>query len=322
MVETTATEHGADSVDFVCIGAQKSGTTFITSAFRAHPEIQLAEKKELYFFSPKGEYKTSVGGPHSNAHRDIDWYRRQFVNDSRKKGEISTHYILDPASARKIKDAFPRIKVFAILRNPVDRAFSQYNMERYKTVKESRSLIEIIRDEPDNEILERGLYFKQLTPFKREFSEDQLRIFLFDDVLKDPGSFFSELFEFIGVDASVVPPGTNKRMNKSGKAKYPFIPRSVRFIRKSLEKAGLSSVVRGLTNIGLAQAYVNFHNRHNKVAVDYEITPEERRALHRYFREDVAQLEQMIGRDLSAWQSDQSSGAVDRPHASSSASTR
>jgi hypothetical protein len=111
-------------------------------------------------------------------------------------------------------------------------------------------------------------------------------------------------------------------MNKSGKAKYPFIPRSVRFIRKSLEKAGLSSVVRGLTNIGLAQAYVNFHNRHNKVAVDYEITPEERRALHRYFREDVAQLEQMIGRDLSAWQSDQSSAAVDRPHASSSASTR
>ena len=301
MTDATEPEYGADSVDFICIGAQKSGTTFITSAFRAHPEIQLYENKELYFFSPKGEYQTRNDGAHSNAHRDIGWYKQQFINDSRKKGEISTHYILDPDSARKIRQAFPAIKVFAVLRNPVDRAFSQYNMERFKTVKESRSLMTIIRDEPDNEILARGLYFKQLTPFLQEFPDDQLRIFLFDDVLNDPGLFFSQLFEHIGVDASVVPPGMNKRMNKSGAAKYPLIPRFVRFVRQSLENLGLSSVVRGLTNIGVAKAYLNFHNRYNKKAVDYEMTMEERTALQNYYSDDIENLERMINRDLSHW---------------------
>lgn len=301
MAETTETEFGADSVDFVCIGAQKSGTTFIMSAFRAHPDIQPYKEKELYFFSPKGEYQMRDNGAHSNAHRDIDWYKRQFINDSRKKGEISTHYMLDPACAAKIKTAFPQIKLFAILRNPVDRAFSQYNMERFKNAKEPRPLMAIIQNEPDNEILARGLYFKQLTPFKQTFPDDQLRIFLFDDILEHPQSFFFELFDFIGVDTSFIPPGINKRMNKSGKAKYPLIPQTARFIRESLENVGLTRIVRGLTKIGVVQTYINFHNRYNKIPVDYEFVPEERTALQRYYADDIDSLECMINRDLSHW---------------------
>ena len=301
----TATDYGADSVDFVCIGAQKSGTTFVTSAFRAHPEIQLYENKELYFFSPKGEYKTRNDGAHSNAHRGIEWYKQQFVNDARIKGEISTHYILDAGSAMKIREAFPQIKVFAILRNPVDRAFSQYNMERYKTVKEKRPLMQIIGEEPDNEILTRGLYFKQLQPFMEVFPAGQMRVFLFDDVLADAPTFFRELFSHVGVDASFIPPGVNKRMNKSGKAKYPLIPKSVRFVRQSLENLGMSSVVRGLTRVGVAQTYLNFHNRYNKVAMDYEISEEECAALNDYFADDIDKLEKLISRDLSNWKATQ-----------------
>ena len=305
MTEATELEYGAASVDFICIGAQKSGTTYITSALHAHPEVQLYGNKETYFFSSKGEYQTRDDGAHSNAHRGIDWYKGLFLNDSRKKGEVSTHYILDPRSARKIKQAFPDIRLFAILRNPIDRAFSQYNMERFKTVKESRSLMTIIKKEPNNEILARGLYFKQLTPFVQEFPGDQLRIFLFDDILDNPGKLFFELFKHIGVDTSVVPPGINKRMNKSGVAKYPLIPRSVRFVRQTLENLGLSSVIRGLTKIGVAQAYLNFHNRYNKKAADYEMTMEERAALQAYYADDIELLERMINRDLSHWKAKQ-----------------
>ena len=296
-------KFGIDNIDFLCVGAQKSGTTFITSAFRSHPEIQLPDSKELHFFSPKGEYKTEGGFAQCNTDKDVDWYKQQFVVDDRKKGEISTHYLFDPASAGRIKEAFPDIKIFSILRNPVDRAFSQYNMERYKTGKESRSLIKIIEEEPGNEIIARGLYSKQLTPFVRNFSDDQLRIYLFDDMTKDPAAFFLDLFDFLGVDTSIVPPGLNKRMNQSRKTKFVFIPQSVRFVRRTLEAVGLRSVVRALIRLGVGQQLREFNNQYNQVAVDFDLSPDERAALHECFADDIAQLEPLINRDLSHWKS-------------------
>lgn len=301
MTANNEKKYGVESVDFLCIGAQKSGTTFIASSFRSHPEIQLPSSKELHFFSPKGEYKSEGGFAQCNADKDIEWYGRQFVADDRKKGEISTHYLFDPASAEKIKEAYPDIKIFSILRNPVDRAFSQYNMEKYKTGKERRSLMKIIREEPDNEIIARGLYARQLAPYMRQFPDDQLRVYLFDDMKRDPAAFFLDLFGFIGVDTAIVPPSLNKRMNKSRRTKFVFIPRIVRFIRTTLEAAGLRNVIRTLNRWGVAQQLRKFNNRYNQVAVDFEMSSDERAALQGYFTDDIEQLEVLINRDLSAW---------------------
>ena len=294
-----------ETVDFLCIGAQKCGTTFVTSALRAHPEAQIPESKELHFFSPKGEYKTEGGFAQRNSDRDIDWYKQQFVADQRKKGEISTHYIFDPAAAARIKAAFPEIRIFAILRNPVDRAFSQYNMERHKTGKEDRGLLTIINQEPDNEILARGLYAQQLKPYLERFGNGQMRIYLFDEMTADPESFFQDLFEFIGIDKTVVPPGLNKRMNKSRKTKYMIIPRSARFVREALEAIGLTALVRALIRAGAARRFREFNERYNQVATNFELTPEERTALQRYYADDTAELERLINRNLSHWKDPQ-----------------
>lgn len=295
----------SDDVDFVCIGAQKSGTTFIASAFHAHPQIQLPDSKELHFFSAKGEYKTEGGFAQCNADRDVAWYRQQFVADSRKKGEISTHYIYDPESARRIRDAFPNIKVFTVLRSPADRAFSQYNMERHKTGKETRSLMQIIRDEPDNEILARGLYARQLAPYVHEFPSDQLRVYLFEEMTADPVAFFRDVYDFIGIDNSVVPHGLDKRMNPSRRTRFMFIPRTIRMIRKALEAIGLRSLVRGLIQFGVGRRLREFNNRYNQVVVDFTMSAEERSALHRYFEEDIEELGRLLNRDLSIWKRSQ-----------------
>lgn len=301
MTSNNEEKYGADSVDFVCIGAQKSGTTFIASAFRSHPEIQLPDSKELHFFSAKGEYKTEGGYAQCNADKDVKWYKRQFLADERRKGEISTHYLFDLESAARIGEAFPDIKIFVVLRNPVDRAFSQYNMERHKTGKERRSLMQVIQEEPDNEIIARGLYARQLAPYLRQFSDNQLRVYLFDDMKRDPAAFFLDLFGFVGVDTSFVPPSLNKRMNKSRKAKFVFIPRFVRSIRTTLEAAGMRSIIRTLTRLGVARQLRKFNNRYNQVAMDFEMSPSERDALDECFADDIERLEKLIKRDLSRW---------------------
>lgn len=292
-----------ESVDFLCIGAQKSGTTYITNAFRNHPEIQLPGFKELYFFSPKGEYQANGNFAQCNADKDIDWYKDQFIPDHRKKGEISTSYLLDPASADRIKLAFPEIKIFAILRNPVQRAFSQYNMERYWTGKEKRSLLQIIREEPDNEILTRGLYFHQLEPFTRRFGNDQLKVCLFDDMTSDPASFFNDLFTFVGADASFRPPELDKKANKRRGTKYPFIPRSIRFVRRTLEVVGLRSFVRALNRKGAGRWVRIFNKRYNEKEIDVEMSADERAALQEFYLADIEQLEKLLDRKLPHWKS-------------------
>jgi len=220
----------------------------------------------LYFFSPKGEYKSEGGCAQCNADKDFEWYKQQFVTDNRKKGEISTHYLFDPA-------------------------------------RNLRSLMKIIQEEPDNEIIARGLYARQLAPYMRQFSDDQLRVYLFDDMKRDPAAFFLDLFGFIGVDTSVVPSSLNKGMNKSRRTKFVFIPRFVRFVRQTLENIGLRRLVRAMIKWGVAKQYLKFHGRYNRVAVDYELPPDERASLYDCFAEDIEQLEQLLNRDLSHWKS-------------------
>lgn len=286
---------------FVCLGAQKSGTTYIAHALHAHPEIQIPDSKELYYFSPIGEYKSDANFAQCNFGKDLNWYKRQFLNDTRKCGEISTQYLFDPGCAARIKSAFPEISVFAVLRNPVERAFSQYNMERFKTGKEKRPLLEIINKEPNNEIIRRGVYSDQLRPYFEEFEPDKIRVYIFDDMIRDPASFFHDLFRFLGVNPKFSPPALQKRMNRSRRTKYVFIPRTVRFTRQTLEKLGLRSIIRMLNNFGAGKLIRQFNNRYNQVAVDFRMTDVERSALHSLFVEDIEKLEILIDRDLSVW---------------------
>jgi hypothetical protein len=288
-------------LDFLCLGAQKAGTSYLVGALRSHPDIQLPGCKELHFFSPIGEYKSHGDFAQSNFGKDLDWHRQQFQVDDRVRGEVSTHYLFDPDCAKRIKRSFPDVKLFAILRNPVDRAFSQYNMERYKTAKERRPLMQIVRDEPDNEILMRGMYFQQLVPFMELFGPDQIRAYLFEDMISDPASFFADLYTFIGVDPGFMPSVTNRRVNSSRRTRFPLVTKGIRFTRRSLETLGLRSVVRSLIHVGAGRWIRNFNTRYNHIPVDFELSPGDRLALQEVYLPDIERLETLIARDLRAW---------------------
>jgi len=200
-----------------------------------------------------------------------------------------------------IKRAFPEIKIFAVLRNPVERAFSHYNMERYKTGKEKRSLRQIVREEPDNEIIGRGFYYKQLRPFTDLFRDDQIKICLFDDMKNDPMSFFRDLFAFVGADASFIPPVVNKKVNKSRKTRYLFIPRSIRTMRTSLENLELQFLVRFLHRVGFVKWIRTLNSRYNQGVHNYKMPDDEKRLLQELYVKDIEQLERLVRRDLRKW---------------------
>ena len=102
-------------VNFIGVGAQKSGTSWIYACLYEHPEI-CAPIKEIHFFSrPRYE-------------KGIAWYEKQFDRCAVEKlrGEFSTSYLYTPEAAARIHAAYPDAKIIAVLRNPIDRAYSQY----------------------------------------------------------------------------------------------------------------------------------------------------------------------------------------------------
>lgn len=122
-IETRATRDGARQVtapDFVIIGAQRGGTTSLHAYLSAHPKVRTPATKELHFVTDRYE-------------RGHDWYRGQFPRDlppGTLTGEATPYALFHPLAAGRLRQVAPEAKLIALLRNPVDRAYSHYLFER------------------------------------------------------------------------------------------------------------------------------------------------------------------------------------------------
>lgn len=189
---------------FCIIGAQRSGSTYLSKVLDAHPEIYMAKpiKPEPKFFINDEEYRKGRSFYIDKYFTDIDINKKVI-------GEKSTSYIEFNISKR-IKEYFPQAKILAILRNPVDRAISNYFFSLNNGLEE-RTLKEVFvekKSTPETSIdnisvspfsyLERGFYSKFLTPYIEEF-ENNMKVLIFEEFVENQEEFH-ELFEYLGVD--------------------------------------------------------------------------------------------------------------------------
>ena len=107
-------------VDFMCIGAMKAGTTWIHGILAEHPEVGMGSGKEVHFFDDEQAYA-----------KGLDHYRSFFAHcaPGRLLGEVTPRYIHMPVVAGRIHAHNPDAKLIASLRNPIDRAWSQYRFD-------------------------------------------------------------------------------------------------------------------------------------------------------------------------------------------------
>ena len=208
---------GARQVDFMIIGVQKGGTTALASFLAAHPQLTMAEGKEVHLFdSPDYSPTWTVA--------DIDAsYARYFPglpNDKRGQlcGEATPIYLYWPEIAEQLYRYNPELKLLVLLRDPVERAISHYAME-YRRGNEQRSLAVALllerfrlnrssgRGESSfrriHSYLDRGKYAQQLAVLRRYFSDDQLLILDNSELQGQHGLTLRRVFAFLGVDDSV-----------------------------------------------------------------------------------------------------------------------
>jgi hypothetical protein len=178
---------------FLVIGAAKSGTTSLYYYLRQHPDVYLAPGKETNFYWAEGA-ETGRRIPAS-----LDEYARCFAGarGQRAIGEISPQYLNSPTAPERIDRDLPGVKLVAILRNPIERAWSDY-LGRVRIAREDRPADVAIR--PGERIFDHGLYQPRLARYLACFPRERLRIILHDDFVADPGATLRALFTFLGVD--------------------------------------------------------------------------------------------------------------------------
>ncbi len=295
--------------NFLVIGAGKAGTTSVDLYLQEHPQIYMSHVKEPNFFALEGE-KIDFRGPkaenliNSWSVNSEEKYLELFrgVKDEKAIGEISPLYLYSPKAPGRIKHYIPNVKLIAILRNPVERAFSAYvyllgeSRESCKDFAQALSLEEK-RISANWEWIwhyqNLGFYYKQLKRYFDTFDHEQIRVYLFEDLHKNPVGLLQDIFQFIGVDNSFVP-------NTSMKAKVSRVPKN-RTLQNFLEKPNLIKDVLRLVLPANFRKPMAARTYRKNISDQPKLSPEIRQQLIQVYQEDILHLQDLIQRDLSKW---------------------
>jgi Sulfotransferase family len=290
--------------NFLVIGAAKAGTTSLYAYLKQHPEIYLTPFKETKFFAYEGE-RVSYGGPrdaemNGRLVNNLADYQALFAgaNGHKAIGEVCPLYISVPKSLDRIKHHVPRAQLFCILRNPVERAYSAY-LHLIRDGRETapdfaeglRRESQRVRDNyaPLWFYKGLGLYHAQLKPYFDVFSRDQLHVYLYDDFNAAPGRFIREMFQLLGVDDTFVP-NMSRKWNISG------VPRNAAVHRLLSGRNIVTGVLDRVPGGQWLRSRLRYRNLDKP-----PLAAEARTELIEAFRDDVVKLQDLLGRDLSAW---------------------
>ncbi|MFL5695199.1 MAG: sulfotransferase domain-containing protein [Ktedonobacteraceae bacterium] len=205
--------------DFLIIGTQRGGTTSLYNYLVERPGVGPAFVKELHFFDKK-------------FHKGPLWYRAHFPLSIQKHlfqstqkqayvtGEASAYYIFHPHAPKRVAKILPNVKLIILLRNPIDRAYSQYNFEvelgretlsfedalNYEEKRITKEREKILADEryvsfdhSRYSYLARGIYVDQLQTWMSFFPREQFLILKSEDFYTDPATVLGQVLEFLNL---------------------------------------------------------------------------------------------------------------------------
>lgn len=293
--------------NFIIIGAAKAGTTALHHYLNQHPQIYMSPVKETKFFVFENRAVDYRGPGDLEANRwvitNLTDYAEQFagVTDELAIGESSPLYLYDPLTPQSIYHHIPHVKLIAILRNPVDRAYSSFLhlvQEGRETVLDfSKALQQEDSRIANNWALlwhyqKAGLYFEQLKRYFAQFNSQQIRVYLYEDLSNHPISLLKNIFSFLEVDATFIP-DVKQRHNVSlvpkNRTLHAWITgqgRLKRMLERSLPEGWSTPLLQSVKQKNLGKP---------------RLSPELRKQLIQNFQNDIIQLQDLIDRDLSHW---------------------
>lgn len=306
---------------FICPGAAKSGTTTLFSILENHKDIYLYSGKEIGFFGKERRFKNGY-----------EWYLKSYFSEYKEgqiSGDISTNYMTySKVAARRIYDCLgSEVKLIFLLRNPVDRAYSHFNMRKYNNLSEGEDFSSLVsklninkksftenqinrlscdygiltkEEQLDWKILNYfflGNYSSIIEEYLKYFSKKNVLVIKFEDFIVDQVNEMKKIYSFL--DISSPEERKVKYSNPSGKIKYVAIHKFLKSSAGLIQKIGLGKLISNNKKISkLFYHYKNWNREVNKVK---PISKEDKNQLDKYYREDILKLEELTGVNFKDW---------------------
>ncbi|MEV0199542.1 sulfotransferase [Nonomuraea sp. NPDC050691] len=291
---------------FLVIGAPKAGTTALHAALQQHPRLHLPQVKEPKFFLTDGPPPTRGGPGDAPTYREHVWRRQDYealfagAPPGTLLGEATPFYLYDLDAQRRIHTLIPHAKLIAILRDPVERAHSNWTHLWSAGLEPIGDVVRACADERRRiaagwahfwHYVSLGRYGEQLSHLYTLFPRDQVLVFRYRDLVDRPADTLDRICGFLGVERGLLTevPRENVTAHPEGGGRHSLLSaaaRAARVLPHGLERA----LNRRLEHL--------LQRRGNPRR---PLTWEQRRALIPYFVEDVELLQRVTGADFSDW---------------------
>jgi len=289
------------NLDFLVVGAEKSGTTWLADMLKQHPQIYIPEQKELHYFNRKFVEFPELDN--YNYDKPISWYWKFFgeANPDQLIGEICPSYLWDTHAPARIFAISPDVKIRILLRNPIERTYSAYRfyVQRGTVNNDFRQAIK----SHQYLLVYRSVYYEQVKRYIDIFPRNNIQFYLYDELQQNAETFLRKFEVGLGID-EFLPPNINERSYVTGQVRYRKLNVFLSQLRYFVHWCRLTGILDLGRKIGIA-----FHlekiRQENKAREQptkaLSLDDGMRSQLRVYFKDDIDSLESLIEIDLSAW---------------------
>lgn len=281
-------------------GASKSGSTWLFGLLNQHTQLNMSKVKETKFFTYEYE-------------KGKDYYLRKYFNEHKEAKyyvDFSPIYLIDTTVPKKIYQTLgDEVKLVFIFRNPIDRLYSQYHMDKRYGFENLDFLDAVFRPESErialsignfkhiygNNYIGESLYEEALKRYLEYFSREKMHIVIFEELINNPQNELRKIFKFLKIEDQTgsielnVNQGASKvyTRNQSLFRWYMKYFSNIAFIRKIISNGTIKNYLRKL--IGL------------KYQKNPDILAKDGEKLQDYFMNSITEFEKITGKDMTIW---------------------
>ena len=279
--------------NFFIVGAPKAGTSSLYNHLKEIPGIYMSPVKEPNYFSRSNIPDNSIYRPIRDKEEYLNLFEK--VKDEKIVGEASPHYLTDVYACELIHQVSPQARILISLRDPVDRAFSQYlmNVQMGRWTQSFHERLQMELEHPVNKSerhlqINEGMYSESVKRYLEVFGPQQVKIIIFEEWISNTKDTIEEILRFLGLDNSVI--------NFKNTAHNQFIglpgPAAQIIITNSLVAKIAKKMVSQPTRKFLKHKFLLKKQPKPKMNED------EREVLVKFYYDDVKKLQTILGRKL------------------------
>ena len=296
--------------DFLIVGAPKAGSTALHAALAQHPALYMSPVKEPKFFLSDGPPPPRGGPGDAQTYREHVWRRADYealfdgAPAGTLRGESTPLYLHDPAAQRRIRDLLPDARLIAVLRDPVERAHSNWTHLWSAGLEPIGDFVRACEEEPRRieagwasfwHYLSLGRYGEQLEHLYTLFPREQVLVLRYHSLVDSPAQTLDRICDFLGAEPGVVTavPRENVTAHPEATLRYRTLSRALR------AAAVAGSFLPGRAGTGLKDSLE--HRLQRSAPSRQPLSWDEREQILPKVEPDIRLLERVTGDDFSVW---------------------